>query len=271
METPEEYNDLNFWRLPVAPLARLPSDGPEAMITLGAQKEEEQEYNDFSYWRQERPSLTDLGMEERPTSPHDGSASGISRVNSLEDDPMEIADPNSGEEEEDEEDYAAARRQEPAEDPMGLLSGGAGARLLGLLGQLSQHLGAESRFARAAGMLQEDMQRQRDHAMRIERERAEEAVDGEDPEAVGAPPPPRIAPLEGSTLEQPEVAASLGSLLNILQENENMRPGLAQEVPQAPPLLLFDMGTPPAALFLHPPPHLSAHRSSHRSSPPSQP
>ena len=107
--------------------------------------------------------------------------------------------------------------------------------------------------------------------MRIERERAEEAVDGEDPEAVGAPPPPRIAPLEGSTLEQPEVAASLGSLLNILQENENMRPGLAQEVPQAPPLLLFDMGTPPAALFLHPPPHLSAHRSSHRSSPPSQP
>ena len=42
------------------------------------------------------------------------------------------------------------------------------------LGQLSQHLGASSRFARAAELLQEDMLRQREHAQRVEQERERE-------------------------------------------------------------------------------------------------
>ena len=77
------------------------------------------------------------------------------------------------------------------------ISGGAGARLVGLLGQLTQHLGSQSRFARAAGLLQQDMLRQRERMQQSNAARLEPA---------------------GLTLQQPEVLSSVNSLLTIMQQ-----------------------------------------------------
>lgn len=87
----------------------------------------------------------------------------------------------------DEDDGAPARNA---------LGGAAGARLLNLLGALSQHLGPDSRFANAAGRLQQDVAARRD---------------GADEEESGAP-------VVDSTLHNPAVMSSMQMMLAVLGE-----------------------------------------------------
>ena len=172
METEAEcFSDFNYWRYPPPPIT---VEG--ACETIATDMDEETEtYNDFSFWRLP-PSP--LQQPPRPASPGEG-------VREMRREWLEVEGPS-----EDEDDNVP--------DPMSMLSGNAGMRLLGLLGQLSQHLGESSRFSRAAGLLQQDMLRQR--------------------EVMQQSPAANIAPLEGSTLQTPEVRDSVGSLLTILHE-----------------------------------------------------
>ena len=243
MDEPEQFNDVLYWRLPLPPLPDDPMEecAPAQNATQGqmsiSTSEAEESYNDLHYWRYPPATLTpDQGPEvgmPRPGSPE--------RYTLNED----LAYEEDAHHAEDDDEEEADQPQD--DDPMGLLSGGAGARLLGLLGQLSAHLGTSSRFARAAGLLQEDMQRQRDYVLRLHDEdrRAGSmpaSMDEEETEQQSEAPRPhprRIEPLAGSTLQQPEVLNSVGSLLHILQSNEQLQP--PQETPQAPPLVLFDM------------------------------
>jgi hypothetical protein len=302
MNNPEEYSDLHYWRLPPPTLSDdlLPArqtGGAAAWPSVhqGEEDMDTQEYNDFSFWhtRPQMPSdvgLESAGAEDRPSSP---GGSNAGRSSDDDEQTMMGAGRSQAMEEDEEYDYVDegedAMEEATHNDAMAMLSGGAGARLLGLLGQLSQHLGASSRFARAAELLQEDMLRQREHAQRMEREQEQEAQGEQYDEETIAPspsaaPPPIAAPpdaplsperrsqgasrrvslepLEGSTLAQPEVRASVGSLLSILQQNDLGRPprdanslslsvgsgglpagpGIALHgLAQAAPLVLFDV------------------------------
>ncbi|EOD07947.1 hypothetical protein EMIHUDRAFT_217957 [Emiliania huxleyi CCMP1516] len=62
------------------------------------------------------------------------------------------------------------------EQTAGLLAGGAGERLLGLLGRLSSHLGHNSRFSRAAEALQSDVQALRTESAGPERQGLENSA-----------------------------------------------------------------------------------------------
>lgn len=236
MDEPERFNDLMYWRVPVPPLADdlmvqcEPNNGT-AQETINASEEA---FNDLNYWRYPPALPTDLGMEcdvPRPYSPEEYAPDSPQRPGQHE----EEEEDNDDEDDDDYEDNYQTR-----DDPMGLLSGGAGVRLLGLLGQLSAHLGSSSRFSRAAELLQEDMIRQREHALRVEEERSSVSMDEDGQEHPSeATHAQRIEPLEGSTLQQPEVLSSVGSLLQILQNNEQLQQ--SPSVPQAPPLVLFDV------------------------------
>ena len=207
-----------------------PNNGT-AQETINASEEA---FNDLNYWRYPPALPTDLGMEcdvPRPYSPEEYAPDSPQRPGQHE----EEEEDNDDEDDDDYEDNYQTR-----DDPMGLLSGGAGVRLLGLLGQLSAHLGSSSRFSRAAELLQEDMIRQREHALRVEEERSSVSMDEDGQEHPSeATHAQRIEPLEGSTLQQPEVLSSVGSLLQILQNNEQLQQ--SPSVPQAPPLVLFDV------------------------------
>ena len=146
----ETFNDFLYWRRP--PI-NLDSATPIA---------EEEEHPDYMRWRR-RPgnlvgSLFSRGEPlDGPGAP--GQSASVSTVSS--------PDPCSGQPEDDGEHGEHARlvdieghhdhttlvdmeeeEEEPEDDDLALLRGGAGARLLAVLGQLSQHLGPQSRCAR---------------------------------------------------------------------------------------------------------------------------
>jgi len=183
----DNFSDFNYWRMPPPPQQPLDDIGSTA-----AMEEETEEFNDFSFWRVPPPPLQ---QAERPASPGES-------VRETRREWLEVEGPSEDEDDE-------------VEDPMSMLSGRAGIRLLGLLGQLSQHLGESSRFSRAAGLLQQDMLRQR--------------------EAMQQTPAARIAPVEGSTLETPEVRSSVGSLLTILQDQRGPSRWLDDDAPVSVP------------------------------------
>ena len=109
----ECFSDFNYWRYPPPPIT---VEG--ACETIATDMDEETEtYNDFSFWRLP-PSP--LQQPPRPASPGEG-------VREMRREWLEVEGPS-----EDEDDNVP--------DPMSMLSGNAGMRLLGLLGQLSQHL-----------------------------------------------------------------------------------------------------------------------------------
>ena len=216
---PEQYSDFYYWRLPPSTVATIPAREEHVENPCGGVSVMDTDddvdasgFNSFSFWHTPPQTPQQLGIDvsqecalgpRTPTEqteaasspePYAIHASSSRRQEWLEVEVDDNDDNDMGAEDEDADETNEA-------DPMDLLSGGAGARLLGLLGQLSQHLGTSSRFARAAGLLQEDMMRQREAAVRA------------------AQTSERVEPLEGSTLEQPEVRNSVGSLLHILQNS----------------------------------------------------
>ena len=233
VEDMDEYSDSVYWRRSDEPslCSRELEDTPTNMET-----DDDDEYNSFSFWHQRPQSPAAFGLQV------ECSGDDSSGDTPMPQRPSELLDVNDNatpfrlraareqaeqEEEEEEEEEAQV-------DPMDLLSGGAGARLLGLLGRLSQHLGAESRFARAAGMLHNDMRRQREAALQVQQGQEEEQP----------PSPFRVQPLEGSTLEHTEVMSSVGSLLTLLQTTPTSaaEPALVpRETTPNEPMLLFDV------------------------------
>ena len=123
-------------------------------------------FNDFLYWRRRPGNLVgSLFSRGEPLEDHDAAradrSASVSSVSS--------PDPYGGQPEDDEQatlvdieghhdhttlvDLEEEEEEEGTEyDDLALLRGGAGARLLAVLGQLSQHLGPHSRFSVASSM-----------------------------------------------------------------------------------------------------------------------
>jgi len=284
------FNDFSYWRMP--PPAVLPADimmdteGPAATAAAGVSERNgaacvneigsaADRFNDFSYWQMPTASLTDLGIDV-PSAP---SAPGSPITHAMDDDPSQAPADEPGElpsgQQED-----TWMEDEDDEPPIGsLLAGDAGTRLLGLLGQLSRHLGPNSRFARAADQLQGDVWQARQIMQQQEQQEQEQE---EQEEQEGREPPPEqpegqavheqsgderttlaspqrrrleLEPAEGSTLTQPNVMESVGSLLTLLRtprtaEIEQLgrsAPTMAATSafgpghPPFPPLQLFDI------------------------------
>ena len=219
MEDADAFNDYNYWRLPPPVInENAPATNEAPCRDDVSMDEDEETYSDFNFWRAPPPpsDLRALGLEQQSVATPQRPASPRREY-------LEVPTPDDVDS--DNEDGG------DDDDPMTALSGGAGARLLGLLGQLSAHLGSSSRFARAAGLLQEDMMRQRESMMQAQQQA---------PESPAGSPTRPFAPLAGSTLEQPEVRNSVSSLLNILQVDP---PTLALPRPaniEPPAMVLFD-------------------------------
>ena len=154
MEDADAFNDYNYWRLP-PPVINEPATNEAPCRDDVSMDEDEETYSDFNFWRAPPPpsDLRALGLEQQSVATPQRPASPRREY-------LEVPTPDDVDS--DNEDGG------DDDDPMTALSGGAGARLLGLLGQLSAHLGSSSRFARAAGLLQEDMMRQRESMMQAQ-------------------------------------------------------------------------------------------------------
>ena len=152
----ETFNDFLYWRRPPLNLDRA---APIA--------EEEEEDPDHMRWRRRPGNLVgSLFSRGEPLEDHDAAradrSASVSSVSS--------PDPYGGQPEDDEQatlvdieghhDHTTLVDLEEEEeeeegteyDDLALLRGGAGARLLAVLGQLSQHLGPHSRFSVASNM-----------------------------------------------------------------------------------------------------------------------
>jgi len=263
-EEEASFNDFNFWRMGPPPLERPASpsglerqDEEERRATREASSEcssldPERDFNQFAFWRLAPPTLDIVRMNSAETpsalpppvqagmAPSDVLASPSLRGQSAAHSAQETEEGAPETENEWLEVEGDGEESDwPASAQLELLGGSAGTRLLGLLGQLTQHLGSSSRFARAAGLLQEDMLRQREQIQETS----------------------RIEPPEGSTLQRPEISRSVGSLLHILQSPDSPI-GAPREVVTAPPPLVFD---PSAAM---PPPSPASPESVATLSPP---
>jgi hypothetical protein len=218
----DAFNDFSYWHLP--------PPSPEALgLHPSCADADVADYSDLAYWRVPVLAPETLGVA-CPSSPSDEACE--------REEPMEVSDDwhivrtadardddddgGGGDDDDDDGGYGSDERADPAEAFSGLMAGDAGDRLLGLLGRLSQHLGAGSRFARATEQLQTDFRRAR-----------LESAQGVD--ATQLP--------EGSTLAQPEVMSSVGSLLTLLRSNNTSEPAsMDLDPPEAtPPMLLFDI------------------------------
>lgn len=174
-EEEASFNDFNFWRMRPPPLERPASPG--AVEGHGGEErraedhdssslDPEQDFNQFAFWRLAPPTLDVVSMDsvrassEREPPAQASSSASLPRQETEDRAPETEHEWLEVEGEGEESDWPASAQLE-------LLGGGAGSRLLGLLGQLSQHLGSSSRFARAAGMLQEDMLRQREQLQEV--------------------------------------------------------------------------------------------------------
>ena len=216
----ERFNSFNYWHVPPASPSEV--GVPASPIEIGVPDDEPMHeepvhdsnmspvhFDDFHYWRPPLPNLTDVEAEPAPATLALAQEYDENEQNGTEDDT----------EEPDEE------------EPLSLISSDAGNRLLGILGRLSQHLGANSRFARAANVLQDDVLRAR----------------------LDATEHGRVGPAEGSILEQPDVRSSVVSLLTLL--NDPHQPAAAGGALSSParrsqtielrsmpePFVLFDM------------------------------
>lgn len=188
------------------------------------------QFDDFTYWRPPLPDLSAVGLDT--TTSHQAVVNEFNH--------QQVDEQDEYDEYDDEEEYDIVEPEEPLSS---LLTGDAGNRLLGILGRLSQHLGENSRFARAASVLQGDVL-----SVRLQQQQQQD-----DAESRG-----RFEPAEGSTLAQPEVMSSVGSLLTMLNDpgHAHLSPERAiehaeQTRPAPAPLRLFDLQMHDAAM---PPP-----------------
>ena len=150
---------------------------------------DEENYNDFLYWR--RPLINMNGAALDDENPDYWRRRPGNLVGSLfsRGDPLDTADiasastvssPDGELPEDDSEQHHdhttlvdidghhdhttlvdMEETDDSEDDDLALLRGGAGARLLSVLGQLSQHLGPQSRFSAASDLLQNDLQQMR--------------------------------------------------------------------------------------------------------------
>lgn len=117
--------------------------------------------------------------------------------------------------------------EEPDEAPdMQLLSGGAGARLLSVLGQLSRHLGPDSRFTVASNLLQNDLQQLRAQTSggggaALSSSPEYEGEDGDDDDTA---PSPQLRLPSSSALQEPQVMQSMSSMLRLLSSDVGIEP-----------------------------------------------
>ena len=151
--------------------------------------------------------------------------------------------------------------EEPDEAPdLQMLSGGAGARLLSVLGQLSRHLGPDSRFTVASNLLQNDLQQLRAQTSggggaALSSSPEYEGEDGDDDDTA---PSPQLRFPSSSALQEPQVlppgTACRRLFLRVLvtaASDSPLRPSLAGDavdVLDAPPPLVrrghrADVGT----------------------------
>jgi hypothetical protein len=200
----------------------------------------EERFNSFNYWHVPPASPSEVGVpaspieigvpDDEPMHEEPVHDSNMSPVHFDEPAPATLA--LAQEYDENEQNGTEDDTEEPdEEEPLSLISSDAGNRLLGILGRLSQHLGANSRFARAANVLQDDVLRAR----------------------LDATEHGRVGPAEGSILEQPDVRSSVVSLLTLL--NDPHQPAAAGGALSSParrlqtielrsmpePFVLFDM------------------------------
>ena len=120
----ECYNSFNYWHVPPASPSEvgLPDDEPMHDSDLPSER-----FDDFHYWRPPLPNLTEAGITDVDQAPN---------THAFEEQGHDENEQRGSEDEEDEG---------PDEvEPLSLISGDAGNRLLGILGRLSQHLGADS-------------------------------------------------------------------------------------------------------------------------------
>lgn len=149
--------------------------------------EDEEAYNSFNYWHVPPASPRDLGLcdddepAEAPVGHPDVDEQAMAALTSSSHRQYDAHEDGGSDEDEGEEGYGP---DEPMDEPLRLLTGDAGSRLIGILARLSEHLGTDSRFARAASVLQDDVLR-----VRHQQQEAPELVE----------------PSETSTLVQPEV------------------------------------------------------------------
>ena len=145
----ETFNDFLYWRRPPINL-----DGAAPIA-------EEEEHPDYMRWRRRPGNL--VGSLFSRGEPLDGHGAPRTADQSASVSTVSSPDPYSGQPEDDGEhtlvdieghhDHTTLvdmeeEEEEPEDDDLALLRGGAGARLLAVLGQLSQHLGPQSRCAR---------------------------------------------------------------------------------------------------------------------------
>jgi len=146
----ETFNDFLYWRRPPINL-----DGAAPIA-------EEEEHPDYMRWRRRPGNL--VGSLFSRGEPLDGNGAPRTADQSASVSTVSSPDPYSGQPEDDGEhtlvdieghhdhttlvDMEEEEEEEPEDDDLALLRGGAGARLLAVLGQLSQHLGPQSRCAR---------------------------------------------------------------------------------------------------------------------------
>jgi len=200
----------------------------------------EERFNSFNYWHVPPASPSEVGVpaspieigvpDDEPMHEEPVHDSNMSPVHFDEPAPATLA--LAQEYDENEQNGTEDDTEEPdEEEPLSLISSDAGNRLLGILGRLSQHLGANSRFARAANVLQDDVLRAR----------------------LDATEHGRVGPAEGSILEQSDVRSSVVSLLTLL--NDPHQPAAAGGALSSParrlqtielrsmpePFVLFDM------------------------------
>ena len=209
----ERFNSFNYWHVPPASPSEV--GVPASPIDIGVPDDEpmhEEPVHDSNmspvhfdhYWRPPLPNLTDVEAEPAPAT-------------------LALAQEYDENEQNDTED--------DTDVPLSLISSDAGNRLLSILGRLTQHLGANSRFARAANVLQDDVLRAR----------------------LDATEHGRVGPAEGSILEQPDVRSSVVSLLTLLNDphqpaatggalSSPARRSQTMELRSMPePFVLFDM------------------------------
>ena len=141
----ETFNDFLYWRR------------PPINLNGAAPIAEDEEQPDYMRWRRRPGNL--VGSLFSRGDPLDGAPRTADQSASVS--TVSSPDPYSGQPEDDatlvdiegHHDHTTLvdmeeEEEEPEDDDLALLRGGAGARLLAVLGQLSQHLGPQSRCAR---------------------------------------------------------------------------------------------------------------------------
>ena len=215
-----DFNDFSFWRRRPVDLNEQPSSRDTSPPQTTPQDDAGDDL-ELHYWRRRPHQLvgafnegtregTPVSMDEASVSPSESSsAPSPTNEDATQETQQETrAERGSSMEEDEMEGHGGDDRTAQ------LLAGGAGARLLGVLGQLTQHLGrGNSRFAAASSMLQRDLEELRSQA------RDAEADQMDSPAARLFPPPSSY-----ETLQQPQVMSSMSSMLQLLGDDVSLEP-----------------------------------------------